>query len=82
MSSIKQTLDTPRNKDIVMAGNELRFGSEANNITIYDMCGKVVMSHNGNTQSLDVTDLSKGIYVVTAEMNGTMETGKVYKNQL
>ncbi|MBR6749661.1 MAG: T9SS type A sorting domain-containing protein [Bacteroidaceae bacterium] len=79
MSDIKKTLDTPRNENIVMAGEELRFGSEAQDIVIYDVCGKQVMSHAGKVSTLNVANLSKGIYVVTAEMNGVKATGKVYK---
>ena len=78
MSNIKQTLDTPQNSDIVMAGNELRFGSEATNIAIYDICGKLVMTHSGRTSTLNVEGLANGVYVVTAEMNGAVATGKVY----
>ena len=79
MTDIKKTLDTPQNSDIVMAGNELRFGSEAANIAIYDICGKQVMTHSGRTSTLNVEGLANGIFVVTAEMNGAVATGKVYK---
>jgi hypothetical protein len=79
MTDIKKTLDTPQNSDIVLAGNELRFGSEATNIVIYDICGKQVMSHSGRTSTLNVEGLANGVFVVTAEMNGAVATGKVYK---
>ena len=79
MSNIKETLNTPQNSDIVMAGNELRFGSEATDIVVYDLCGKQVMSHNARTSTLNVEALSDGVYVVKAEMNGAVATGKVYK---
>lgn len=80
MNSIKKTIDTPRNKNIVMVGDNLRFGNLARNITIYDICGKVVLTHSGETQSLDVTRLADGIYVVSAEIDGIITIGKVYKN--
>ena len=79
MSNIKETLNTPQNSDIVMAGNELSFGSEATDIVVYDLCGKQVMSHNARTSTLNVEALSDGVYVVKAEMNGAVATGKVYK---
>lgn len=79
MSDIKKTLDTPQNNDIVLAGDELRFGNEASNIVIYDICGKQAMMHNGKVTTLNVENLSNGVYVVTAEMNGVSVTGKVYK---
>lgn len=79
MSDVKKTLDTPRNENIVVAGNELRFSSEACNIAVYDICGKQAMAHNGNTTTLDITNLSDGVYVVTAEINGVVVTGKIYK---
>ena len=82
MSDVKKTLDTPRNENIVVAGNELRFSSEACNIAVYDICGKQAMAHNGNTTTLDITNLSDGVYVVTAEMNGVVVTGKIYKLSL
>ena len=74
MSDIKKTLDTPQNNDIVLAGNELRFGNEASNIVIYDICGKQAMIHNGKATTLNVENLSNGVYVVTAEMNGVSVT--------
>ncbi len=80
LASIKETLDTPRNGNIVLADNELRFGNTARNISIYDMCGKMMMTHNGATETLDVSNLAKGIYVVKAEIDGIMATGKVYKD--
>lgn len=79
MTDIKKTLDTPQNSDIVLAGNELRFANEATNIVIYDICGKQVMSHSGRTSTLNVEGLANGVFVVTAEMNGAVATGKVYK---
>lgn len=79
MTDIKKTLDTPRNENIVLAGEELRFGAEAQNIVIYDMGGKQAMTHNGKVNTLNVANLSQGVYVVTAEMNGVKATGKVYK---
>ena len=79
MNSIKKTIDTPQNKEIAIAGNELRFGNTAQNISIYDICGKIILTHSDNTQSLDVSGLANGIYVVSAEINGVTTSGKVYK---
>ena len=79
MTDIKKTLDTPRNENIVLAGEELRFGAEAQNIVIYDMGGKQAMTHNGKANTLNVANLSQGVSVVTAEMNGVKATGKIYK---
>ena len=79
MSSIMETLNTPVNDSITLAGDELRFGSEATGISIYDMAGKMVLNHEGNVANLNVSNLGKGVYVVKAQIGGTTATGKIYK---
>ena len=77
--SIMETLNTPVNDSITLAGDELRFGEEAANISIYDMAGKLVLSHTANATTLNVSNLGKGVYVVKAQIAGTTATGKIYK---
>ena len=79
MSSIMETLNTPINNLIVLAGDELRFGVEAEDICIYDMGGKQVANHAGKANTLSVANLHNGVYVVTAKIGGKTATGKVYK---
>lgn len=79
MSHINEAINTSQNNNIVIVGNELRFGNTAENITVYDICGKTVLTHGNPAQSVDVAHLAKGIYVVTAETDGVVTTGKVYK---
>jgi hypothetical protein len=74
-----ETLNTPVNDSITLAGDELRFGAEATGISIYDMAGKMVLNHEGNVANLNVSNLGKGVYVVKAQIGGTTATGKIYK---
>jgi len=79
LDSIMETLNTPTNTSIVLAGNELRFGAEAEDVCIYDMGGKQVLSHTGKVNTLSVADLCQGVYVVKAKIGNEIATGKVYK---
>lgn len=79
MNSIMETLNTPVNTSIALAGDELRFGAEAEDICIYDMGGKQVLSHTGKANTLSVANLHQGVYVVTAKIGNEIATGKVYK---
>lgn len=79
MNSIMETLNTPINDSIILAGDELRFGYEATDITVYDMCGSQVISHKGGVNTLNVSNLEKGVYVVVATMGGKIAKGKIYK---
>ena len=79
MNSIMETLNTPANASIVLAGDELRFGAEAEDVCVYDMGGKQVLNHVGKVNTLSVANLGQGVYVVTAKIGNEIATGKVYK---
>ena len=59
--------------------NEITFGEKAN-VKIYNLSGSLVKSvsvENGTT--LDVSSLSKGIYIIKGDVNGETVVQKIIK---
>jgi hypothetical protein len=64
------------------AGDNLYFGDPSNTgatVSIYDMHGRIVLTRQINTRSIDISSLSKGIYLVKLENNGRSSTHKLMK---
>ncbi len=50
-------------------------------VNIYDLTGTLVLTHSGNTNSINVSDLPKGIYVVRLyDQNESIYTTQIIKN--
>lgn len=58
---------------------EMPEGTKSGELKIYDNAGKEVFSKNLNKESIDISQLSNGNYVVTFKGNNTMYTGKFVK---
>lgn len=79
VSSAIHTLDLPENGKVTVDAGRLVFSGTACDIRVYDIAGKVVMAEDGPVESLCVAGLRKGIYAVSALMDGTSVRCKVVK---
>lgn len=60
--------------------NLLNFSQEVNNLTITDVSGKLIKQITINNKSVDLSQLSKGIYIITAlKKNGEIINQKIIK---
>lgn len=63
---------------ISVKGDSVRFGAAADSAVIYDLRG-VAVAGVANASSISIANLEKGIYVLSAEINGKVITKKINK---
>ena len=85
-SSVLATTDVIKSKNIFLKStiveNTLNFQAKGNAaVKVYNMNGQLVKSSNisASSSNVDVSNLAKGNYVVTAELNGEKVSQKVIK---
>lgn len=78
-SSIIKTLNTPESNLVAVEGGKLVFGGNAEDIRVYDICGREAMSAANASGSLDISRMKRGIYVVEATVGGKAVRCKVMK---
>lgn len=79
LSSAIQTLDLPENKKIAISGDRLVFSGAAREVRVYDIVGGEVLSEAGPVESVCMAGLHKGIYAVSALIDGNAVKCKVIK---
>ena len=57
----------------------LTVSQKAEKISIYDLAGEKVFESTSKQESYNVSNLSKGIYIVVAQIGGQNVKAKVYK---
>ncbi|MGB0391271.1 MAG: T9SS type A sorting domain-containing protein, partial [Salibacteraceae bacterium] len=58
----------------------LEFSSSQTRITICDLAGKVMQNHPVGTSQINISSLTKGVYLLKTELNGEVEWHKFIKN--
>lgn len=79
VNNIIETLNTPSSASIYFKDNMLTVSQKAEKISIYDLTGEKVFESTSKQESYNVSNLSKGIYIVVAQIAGQNVKAKVYK---
>lgn len=67
-------------KNTLVRNNEIIFGSDVQNVQIYSMSGQLVKTANVKASTINVADLPKGNYIVTATVNNRKVAERIIKN--
>jgi len=68
-------------KNSFVKNGEITFGAQAKDVKVFDMYGQVVKTGSvKENESLDVTELQKGNYIVTATVNNRPVSQKILKD--
>jgi hypothetical protein len=85
MGSALATLEAGKGKNSLVQNtyvkSEINFGADAKNVKVYSMYGQVVREISvKNNQTVNVSDLPKGTYIVTGTVNNNPVSQKILKD--
>jgi hypothetical protein len=68
-------------KNTFVTNEEITFGAQAKDVKVYNMFGQVVKTASVNeNESLNVSELQKGSYIVTGTVNNQPVSQKILKD--
>jgi hypothetical protein len=68
-------------KNTFVKTNEITFGAQAKDVKVYNMYGQVVKTASvKENESLNVSELQKGNYIVTGTVNNQQVSQKILKD--